>query len=441
MLCLLRIENFALIDQLELEFVRGLTVLTGETGAGKSIILDAIDIVLGGKVNHRVIRQGAKQATIEATFQVTAEVQKWLQEQEIDLLEDGSLVCSRELSIAKESLRSRSRINGILANRQLMAQLRDRLVEITAQGQTIQLMDSSIQRELIDLYGGDSLLQQGKVVASAYETAQAASKALQKRRQSEQTRLQRLDLLQYQVKELESANLSDPNELEQLEQERDRLSHIVDLQQLSYQAYQILYQNDSEQPAVADLLARVESILIDMTKFDEGIEPILDIIKTALTEVIEAGNQINAYGDGLEADPERLSEVEERIVLLKRICRKYGSNLDEVISFYQKLQQELQELNDSGQSIEKLEQEEQIAKDILHKTCQELTQLRQQTAKKLEQQLVKELKPLAMDKVVFACQIDPCPPNATGSDRVVFILVPMPEKKFNPWPALLLVGK
>jgi DNA repair protein RecN (Recombination protein N) len=432
MLSLLRIENFALIDQLELDFVRGLTVLTGETGAGKSIILDAIDIALGGKVNNRVIRQGAKQATIEATFQVTAEVQKWLQEQEIDLLDDGSLVCSRELSIAKDSLRSRSRINGVLANRQLMSQLRDRLVEITAQGQTVQLMDSSIQRQLIDLYGGDSLLEQGKVVASAYEQAQAITKALEKRRQSEQTRLQRLDLLEYQVKELESANLSDPNELEQLEQERDRLSHIVDLQQLSYQAYQILYQNDSEQPAVADLLGRVESILTDMTKFDEGIEPILDIIRTALTEVIEAGNQINAYGDGLEADPERLSEVEERILLLKRICRKYGFNLGEVIDFYQKLQQELQELNDSGQSIEKLEQEECIARDILVKTCQELTQLRQQSATKLEKQLVKELKPLAMDKVVFACQIDPCPPNATGSDRVVFYFSPNAGEKIQP---------
>jgi DNA repair protein RecN (Recombination protein N) len=432
MLSLLRIENFALIDQLELELVRGLTVLTGETGAGKSIILDAIDIALGGKVNNRVIRQGAKQATIEVTFQVTPEVKKWLQEQEIDLLDDGSLVCSRELSIAKESLRSRSRINGVLANRQLMSQLRDRLVEITAQGQTVQLMDSNIQRELIDLYGGESLLQQGKVVASAYEKAQAAAKALEKRRQSEQTRLQRLDLLEYQVKELESANLTDPNELEQLEQERDRLSHIVDLQQLSYQAYQILYQNDSEQPAVADLLGRVESTLTDMTKFDESIESILDIIRTALTEVLEAGNQINAYGDGLEADPERLSEVEERIVLLKRICRKYGSNLGEVIAFYQKLQQELQELNDSGQSIEKLEQEDRIAKDILNKTCQELTQLRQQAARKLEHQLVKELKPLAMDKVVFACQIDPCPPNATGSDRVVFYFSPNAGEKIQP---------
>jgi DNA repair protein RecN (Recombination protein N) len=432
MLSWLRIKNFTLIDQLELGFDRGLTVLTGETGAGKSIILDAIDIALGGKANNRLIRQGAQQAIVEATFQVNADIRAWLQEQEIDLLEDESVVCSRELTLAGDSLRSRSRVNGILANRQLMAKLRDRLVEITAQGQTVQLMDSGMQRELLDLYGGTSLWQQRQIVASVYEIAHAVGAALEKRRQSEQQRLQRLDLLEYQLKELESANLSDPEELEQLEQERDRLAHVVDLQQLSYQANQILYQSDSEQPAVADLLGQSESILMDMAKYDEGIEPILEIIRTALNEIVEAGHQINAYGDRLEADPERLAEVEERIILLKRLCRKYGASLAEAISYYQKLQQELAELTDSGQSIEKLEKEYQIAQENLNKACQALTKLRQQAATKLEQQLVKELKPLAMDKVVFVCQIEPCPPTATGSDRVVFYFSPNAGEKIQP---------
>lgn len=432
MLFLLRIKNFALIDHLELEFCRGLTVLTGETGAGKSIILDAIDIVLGGKVNSRSLRQGTQKALLEATFQVSAEVRDWLQEQEIDLLEDDSIICSRELTLSGDTLRSRSRINGTLANRQLMSQLRDRLVEITAQGQTIQLLDASIQRALLDLYGGESLLQQRQVVASIYETANEVKKALDKRRQSEQNRLQRLDLLEYQLKELESANLGEPDELEQLEQERDRLTHVVDLQQLSYQAYQILYQNDSDRPAVADLLGQAESILVDMTKFDETLESMVEIIRGALNEVIEAGHQLNTYGDGLEADPERLAEVEERILLLKRICRKYGSRLDDVINYYQKLQQELQELNDSGQSIEKLEKEAQIAQDNLNKACQELTILRQQAATKLEQQLVKELKPLAMDKVIFAAQVSPSPASSMGADRVVFYFSPNPGEKIQP---------
>ena len=164
MLSCLQIENFTLIDRLELTFGSGLNVLTGETGAGKSIILDAIDIVLGGKVNHRVIRQGSQQSTLEATFSLTPELIAWLESQEIDPLEDNSLTISRELVITNNSLRSRSRINGVVANRQQMAQIRDFLVEITAQGQTVQLMDANRQRELLDLYGGESLLRQREKV-------------------------------------------------------------------------------------------------------------------------------------------------------------------------------------------------------------------------------------------------------------------------------------
>ena len=231
MLFSLRIKNFALIDQLELEFGTGLNVLTGETGAGKSIILDAIDIALGGKANSRLIRAGSQRAVLEATFQVDSVLMEWLREQEIELLEDGCAVCSREIGLANGNLRSRSRVNGVLVNRQLMAQLRDRLVEITAQGQTVQLTIPEIQRQLLDLYGGASLLRQGKAVASAYQVCQAAEQALEKRRQSEQQRVHRLDLLEYQIKELEAAQLTDERELEQLEQERDRLSHVVELHQ------------------------------------------------------------------------------------------------------------------------------------------------------------------------------------------------------------------
>ncbi|MFM7790378.1 MAG: AAA family ATPase, partial [Microcystis panniformis] len=230
MLSCLQIENFTLIDRLELTFGSGLNVLTGETGAGKSIILDAIDIVLGGKVNHRVIRQGSQQSTLEATFSLTPELIAWLESQEINPLEDNSLTISRELVITNNSLRSRSRINGVVANRQQMAQIRDFLVEITAQGQTVQLMDANRQRELLDLYGGESLLRQREKVAIAYANWQESKNSLNNRLQSEQNRLQRLDLLEYQLKELESANLTAADELEQLEQERNRLSHGVDLQ-------------------------------------------------------------------------------------------------------------------------------------------------------------------------------------------------------------------
>lgn len=432
MLSLLRIQNFALIDRLELPFGKGLNVLTGETGAGKSIVLDAIDIALGGKVSNRLIRQGSQQASIEASFHANDSLKAWLAQQEIDLLEDGSLTCSREISFTEDSLRSRSRINGVLVNRQLLAQLRQRLVEITAQGQTVQLMDASVQRELLDSYGGQSLLAQRDTVASAYEAYHLLEKALEKRRQSEKERLQRLDLLEYQLKELEAAELSDVEELERLEQERERLSHVVELQQLSYRAYQLLYQNDAGESAAADVLGQAESLLEDMADYDASIEPILEMAKAALTQVVEAGHQLNNYGSSLEVDPERLAEVEERILSLKRLCRKYGPGLAEAILYYEKLQQELAELTDSEQAIEKIEADCQVAREALEKACQLLTELRQQAAAKLEKQLVRELKPLAMDKVVFVCQITSAPASAMGSDRVAFYFSPNPGEKIQP---------
>ncbi len=420
MLSYLRIQNFALIDRLELELGAGLNVLTGETGAGKSIILDAIDVILGGKVNSRIIRTGTSKAMLEATFQVNTALEKWLQEREIDLLEDNSVVCSRELAVSKGSLRSRSRVNGVLVNRPSIALLRQCLVEITAQGQTVQLMIPGLQRDLLDLYGGEELLQQRHLVASLFEEALDRKNALEGRRQSEQQRLQRLDLVAYQLKELQSAELKDFEELPQLERERDRLSHVVELQQLSYQVYQVLYQQDREQLAAADLLAKAEDMLTDMANYDKELEPILEMVRSAVTQVVEAGHQINTYGDGLETDPQRLEEVEERIQTLKHICRKYGPSLENAISYYQNLQKEWAELTDSGQSLEELEGEYEKRQAKLIQACHELTQRREKAALALERQLVVQLKPLAMEKVIFQCCLSPTSPAANGSDKVEF---------------------
>ncbi len=433
MLVSLRIENFALIHQLELELGNGLNVLTGETGAGKSIILDAIDTVLGGKVNQRLIRTGNRRAMVEATFSSDEALLAWLKEQEIDLLDEDSVVISREINLAKSGVRSRSRLNGTLVNLKLVEQLRERLVEITAQGQTINLMIPAKQRELLDLYGGTSLLHQREILALAYIESKEAYKALEKRRQSEQERLQRLDWLQYQIQELEKAQLVELDELEQLEQERDRLSHVVELQQLSYQAYQTLYQNDtSEVKAAHDLLSKGEAILEDMVGYDQQLEAILGMVRIALMQVVEAGQQINTYGDHLESDPQRLGEVEARISLLKQICRKYGPTLPEAIAHYQKLYTELDQLTNTSQSLEELEQNYQIQQQKLIQECQQLSQLRHQAAQKLEKNLIGELKPLAMDKVQFECRLTPCIPNATGADQVNYYFSPNPGEKIQP---------
>jgi len=432
MLSLLRIKNFALIDHLELEFKSGLNVLTGETGAGKSIILDAIDLVLGGKINPRSLRQGTLQGLIEATFTISPELERWLSSEKIDPLEEGYVICSREFQLAGTSLKSRSRVNGILINRQLLTTIREHLIEITAQGQTVQLTNSHIQRELLDLYGGEEVSTRRNLVSQAYQGYQAAAQELKLHLQSEKERLQRLDLVQFQLQELELVQLSETDELEHLEHQRERLSHVVDLQQLSYRVYQLLYQSDHDQPTVTDLLGKVDSFLLEMSNYDPEVESISEMIQSALNQVIEAGHQINAYGDRLEADPAQLEEVEERIRLLKRICRKYGPTLAEVITQYEALQAELESLTTKQKSQAELEKASQETAAILEKECQQLSQLREKTASKLEQHLVKELKPLAMDKVIFSCQFTPSPPTSLGTEQVEFYFSPNAGEKIQP---------
>lgn len=432
MLLSLQIEDFALVDKLELEFGAGLNVLTGETGAGKSIILDAIDAVLGGKVSSRVIRTGTNRALIEATFKIDSGFAAWLSEQEIDLIDDSSVVISREISVTSSNVRSRSRVNGILVNRQTMSALRDRLVEITAQGQSVLVGQSGQVRDWLDAYGSDSLMQQRQVVAGAFSTYQEIHNALESRRTDERERLQQLDLLTYQAQELSAASLGEPDELEQLTQEHERLNHVVELQHMSYKIYQALYQSDSDAPTASDLLADSEMVLTDMVEYDTQLQSLLELVREAQTTITEVGRQINTYGENLEADPERLEEVEERIRELKLICRKYGPTLADAIEHYEKVQGELALLNDSEQSIERLEKQEKQAWEKLTRACDKLTQLRKKTAQELEAEIIRELKPLAMEKVKFEVEIAAISPTSAGADKITFLFSPNPGEPLQP---------
>jgi DNA repair protein RecN (Recombination protein N) len=429
MLLSLRIENFALIDALSLEFGAGLTVLTGETGAGKSIILDAIDAVLGGKVSGRAVRTGAERATIEAQFQIRPEVATWCSQENVDLLEDGLLTCSREIT----GSRSKSRVNGVLMNKQQMESLRDRLVEITAQGQTVQLGNPAVQRDWLDSFTGTAVYKQREKVAILHSTHQQAVKQLDQRRKVEASRQQQLDMFEYQLRELKEAMLTEPDELEQLENERNRLSYSVDLQQQSYEAYQLLYQNDTgEAQSCSDLLGDAEQLLLNMIEVDTSLQGVLDAITNAMALVNQAGREINLYGSGIEADPERLEEVQTRVSYLKTLLRRYGPELSDAIAQRDDLQRQVDELTGNGQSLEELEATVDRAKQDLTETCAVLTNLRRIGADKLEKQLVTELKPLAMDKVQFQVRLDPIAPTAMGGDRIVYMFSPNPGEPLQP---------
>lgn len=434
MLLSLKIENFALIDRLTLDFCAGLNVMTGETGAGKSIILDAIDAVLGGKVTGRAVRTGEERALIEGTFRLTPELRAWFDREKLPLIAAETLTCSREIVANGGGQRNRSRVNGVLVNRQQMESLRDRLVEITAQGQTVQIGQPGVQRDWLDSFGGEEVLHLREKVSQRFSAYQQAARTLEQRQQLEAQRLQQLDLFEYQLKELNGANLSDPNELEELENERKRLTHSVELQQQSYQLYQMLYQNESggEALACADLLGEAEGLLQDMVEYDAQLQPILDLVMNALAQVEEAGREINLYGGSIEADPQRLQEVQERIVELKAICRKYGPALSDAIALRENLQAEMELLTGGGQSLTELEAIAQARKTELLEACGQLTQLRQAAARRLETQLIEELKPLAMEKVQFQVGITPIAATPAGADRITYLISPNPGEPLQP---------
>jgi DNA repair protein RecN (Recombination protein N) len=441
MLLSLRIENFALIDRLELEFGSGLNVLTGETGAGKSIILDALDAVLGGKVSSRSIRTGAQRAAIEATFTLNESDTAWWVANGMSLSQDKTITCLRELVVSSRGCRSKYRINGSTATQKQMQLWGNRTVEIAAQGQALQLGQATQQRELLDLYGGSAVVQQRHQVAQVWNQCQQAKRALEQRQQSEQDRLQQLDLFTYQLEELRAAELNDPQELDRLQQEAQRLANVVELQQQSYQAYQALYQNEAGGSAAADLLGKAEANLTDMIRYDDRLQPILELVSVALVQVMEAGHQINAYGESLESDPQRLEDAEERIRQLKQICRKYGPSLAQAIDRYQQLQEQWEGLHGASQSLEALEAAYQAAYQQMLTVCDRLTHLRLKTAAQLESRLIAALQPLAMEKVQFQVAITPATPSSAGADRIAFLFSANPGEPLKSLTATASGGE
>ena len=207
---------------------------------------------------------------------------------------------------------------------------------------------------------------------------------------------------------------------------------MVELQDLSYRIYQLLYQNEQGEAAAADLLGEGEALLRDMVKYDPSLDHTLTMVNNALTGLVEAGQQIYRYGENLEVDPQSLEQIAQRVQQLKHICRKYGPTLPEAIAYQENLKLELQEITENTEVIEHLEQEYTQAQANLNHACQQLTLLRQQAAVQLETELTTELKPLGMEKVIFSCQILNSIITANGGDQIIYYFTPNPGEPIQP---------
>ena len=433
MLTGLQLQNIALIDRLELEFGSGFTVLTGETGAGKSILLDALDAVLGGAqgaAGQRLLRDGAERARIEASFQLTPQLRDWLSEADFEL--EDELLISREWKRQDgDRWSSRSRLNGTPVNRQQLLSLRPLLIDLTVQGQTQLLSKPGQQRQWLDRLGGSSLAVLKADVASAWqgwcESAAALQAVEREQQRCEEERAEQEALLE----QLEAAGLEDPGEQERLEQEQDRLVHGVRLQEGLAQLFRRFRDGAEQAPSLQDHLAASVQELQSMAQLDSSLVEFRDQALDLEVNVEELLRCLDHYGLALESDPEHLDRIQERLADLKRLQRRHGLDLAGLIDRRDALRQRL---GDGGfeADLERLRLVEQAQRQHRDQVNAALRQARSQAAKALQAALLKQLPPMGLANVRFEVELRTADPADHGADAVGFLFSANPGQPMAP---------
>ena len=434
MLTALRLENIALIDRLELGFAAGFTVLTGETGAGKSILLDALDALLGGAqgpLGARLLRSGAMQGRIEAVFRLTPPVRDWLAVQELDAEEEGELWLSRDWRRQEERLTSRHRINGVAVSRAQVLDLRPLLLDLTVQGQTQQLARPGQQRRWLDRSAGErqaALLQSAR---QAFRTWKEARKALTAARDDREKREEERSRQEQMLAELEAAALGDPAELDRLRSEQDRLAHGVRLQEGVAVLLARLMEGAEGAPSVLEHLAACEQELQRMQALDPGMGD----LREAATDLIATGQDLvtalDRYGASLESDPGSLAALQERLAQLQALERRHGHGLGELIAVRDRLREQLAE-GGAEAELAALEAAEAAARQERDRANGALTAARRRAASTLEEQLTAALRPMGLDHVRFGVAIEPAEPGEEGADAVRFLFSANPGQPLAP---------
>ena len=433
MLTGLLLQNIALIDSLELEFSSGFTVLTGETGAGKSILLDALDAVLGGAqgaTGIRLLRNGCDRSRIEATFQLNPALQQWLADADFESEDD--LLISREWKRQEgDRFSSRCRLNGSAVNRQQLLELRPLLIDLTVQGQTQLLSRPGQQRRWLDRLGGAALAERRNEVAAAWQhwrESQAALVAVeQEHRRLEQDRLEQEDLL----KQLEEAQLEDADEQQRLEQDQDRLVHGVRLLEGLSFLFVRLRDGAEDAPSLLDQFSASIQELQVMAQLD----PSLDTVRDQALD-LEAGidgllRTLDHYGLALESDPDHLDRIQERLSVLKRLQRRHGLDLAGLIERRDALRLRL---GDGGfaADLDRLRQQEQHLREQRDQANAALRRERERAAIALQTDLLDLLSPMGLADVRFQVELSACEPSEHGSDAVAFLFSANPGQPLAP---------
>jgi DNA repair protein RecN (Recombination protein N) len=424
MLTELSIRNVAIIDQLQLSFGPGLNLLTGETGAGKSIIIDALTLVCGGRASADLIRTGEDEATVEALFDLShlQSVQDSLRTAGIDLTDE--LLIKRCLSRAG---RNRVFINGSLATLSQLSDLGRQLVTIHGQHESQALLKPDYHLLLLDAFADATEIRQQ--FSAAFERWRQLNEQLAQFDGQERDTAHRLDLLTYQVNEITSADLK-PDEEEQLEEQQRLLANAERLSSITGGAYEALYGGDL---ALLGELKRVTSALREVIAVDPLLGPVHTVLEEGYLQLEDAALQLRDYASRIEADPEQLKVIEDRLDLLSRLKRKYAPTVAEIITLGSDLEQELADLQ--GRSHSRIELEQALAdqRTLLEQLGDGLSKKRRSAAEQLEQQLASEINQLAMQHAVVQVAFEPlAEPRANGFEKVEFLFSPNPGEPPRP---------
>jgi len=413
----LSIRNFAIIEDLTVSFSDGLTVLTGETGAGKSIIIDAVHLLAGGRGNSEFIRHGAKKAELGGLFQissVTHPVYKKLEEAGIEIEED-SIILRRDLNDTGKSV---CRVNGKLVPLSVLRDIGASLIDIHGQHENQELMDEKQHINLLDQFAEEQLAPILEKYSTQYNEYRALKKELATISIDEQLMAQRIDLYQFQMKELEDANLK-LGEEDELVDERRRLMNFNKIFERSSAAYEAI-QGETKG---LDWIGTAMGALDDAAMIDEQFKEASESVTTAFYALQDAAYQVKNVLDELEFDPARLNEVEQRLALFQNLKRKYGSTVEDIIAYYEKIKTELNELLNRDEILQVKERKVLEMEVVLNELAEELSAVRKEAANQLSEAIMAELRELHMEKAKFIVNFDALPYfDINGKDQVIFYI-------------------
>ena len=419
MLTQLTINNFAIVRQLEIELAKGMSVITGETGAGKSIAIDALGLCLGQRIETSMVREGQERAEICATFFIepTNPAYQWLQEQELQDPDNPSDCILRRVINADG--RSKAFINSTPVSASQLKEIGQYLIHINGQHASQLLLKNDYQLQLVDSFAHhNDLLTQMREDYRAWKNLQTQVKNFQQKVAENEAKKQ---LLQYQVEELDEFALR-PNEYLELEEDQHRLSNSEQLTQLSQSALQLLSENETV--SIDSMLYRATQYIDELSELDPRYVSVQTMLNDALIQVQEATSEVQHLASHIEQDPMLLQEIEQRLGQALQLARKHNVKPEELVEWHQKLKAELTALLDFSESEERLILEEKAAFEKMQHTAKQLHESRCQAAGKLAQQVTHSIKGLAMENAEFFIEVnsDLTKVAANGADNIVFTL-------------------